>query len=179
MLVLLKSYLRSAQRRRCSEAASPRVLCCNSPAPGSEPAVKLSSRQPPGLVQGLPLRIRILNLFLKYSGSNRDVTVLYSGTSTFVGIRGPGFMCVLLASIGKVQGGWLGVCSQNEVKCFILKNHPSFPLSGFFFPKKVVLDLDKIRVSTSKFYFSAKSIEVRQGFGVKRYVQGHGISTPK
>lgn len=134
-------------------------------------------------MQGLLLHIRILNLFLKYSGSNRDVTILYSGTSTSVGIRGPGFMCVLLVSIGKVRGGWLGVCSQNEVKCFILKNHPSFPLPGFFFfPKKVVLDLQKICVSTSKkvsTFFCANSVKVIQVFGTKRYAQGHGVSTPK
>lgn len=135
-----------------------------------------------GLGQGLLLRIRILNLFLKYSGSNGDVTILYSGTSTSVGIRGPGFMCVLLVSIGKVRGGWLGVWSQNEVKCFILKNHSSISSTWIFFPKKVVLDLEKIRVSTSKkvsTFFCAKSITVIQVFGTTRYVQWHGVSTPK
>lgn len=65
---------------------------------------------------------------------------------------------MLLKNIRKAQGGFLWVSSQNEVKCLILKNHTDFPLSGFFFPQKVLLDPDKICVSVSKFYFSVKNI---------------------
>lgn len=65
---------------------------------------------------------------------------------------------MLLKNIGRAQGGFLWVSSQNEVKCLILKNHTDFPLPGFFFPKKVLLDPHKICVSASKFYFSVKNI---------------------
>lgn len=57
-----------------------------------------------------------------------------------------------------------------------------FSSTWIFFPKKVVLDLEKIRVSTSKkvsTFFCAKSITVIQVFGTTRYVQWHGVITPK